>query len=97
MSCRCCDSTVGVQTRSFVWNYRPRAKDIARGHVAKQTTLAVEVCADCFKYTSGIQLTGWDMWEAVDGLCVIIERAKGALLYEESSSDPESESESESE
>lgn len=72
-------------------------KDIARGHVAKQTTLAVDVCADCYKYTGGIQLTGWDAWEAVDCLCVIIEQAKGALLYEESEPESESESDPESE
>lgn len=89
MSCVCCSST-SVCVRSFPWSYIPRLKDQLKAkasidagiepdkdHMAKETTLNAFVCDDCFQYTVGIHIVGWDWWDAVDSLCRIINDTAG--------------------
>jgi len=60
--------------REFLWDYRPRAKDIARGMVRCNMVLSVNMCDGHYWRVIDANggkppvAVGWDEWDALDGI-----------------------------
>jgi hypothetical protein len=53
----------------YGWDYRPRDKDVERGHERDENAkIYVYMCGCCDGYNRGRKLIGWDWWDAVGGL-----------------------------
>lgn len=69
-----CECNGLITKREFLWDYRPRAKDIARGELGCSKVLCLNMCDKHYwklvDENGGMQPTtaGWDEWDAIDGL-----------------------------
>lgn len=51
-----------VENRSFLWRYRPRNKDKARGVQGNENDcFNIDLCFNCFNIVEGTILYGWDV------------------------------------
>jgi hypothetical protein len=67
--CVLCTEDEGARDRIYAWDYRPRAKDEAKGHIRDEnSSLIVNLCGRCHKANEGTKLIGWDWWDAIDYL-----------------------------
>ena len=60
---------------NFNWEYRPRLKDLVRGHKIEMLILQIKLCDICYYYCINKSyyydeqiLSGHDTWDAIDGL-----------------------------
>lgn len=80
-SCVNCYGSDNVHVRTVDWDLRPRAKDLAKGHKREWTTLDVELCDHCYSFVDeDFYAKGWDWWDAVDGLCELIQQSAVDVL-----------------
>ncbi len=80
MECfNCKANDTEIYNYEIPWHYRPKYKyRIRNGETDKMTTLEVNLCENCGYYAtySSDSLLGWDWWDAIDGLDMIIEFGK---------------------
>lgn len=78
-TCLNCHAAHPVRTRCLPMDYRPRQKDLRKGEKRAYGQITLSLCEDCWESlvcsSDDVVLSGWDWWDAVDGLDMIIPRS----------------------